>query len=339
LVMQRVHTPGQTPGIGVMDFHSDGDEDHPDFIYMRATAESDSLNPNNLVLMDSGLLLVGGDDDCQHLTVPDFGEYNVKLYVDGEIAVSSGHATNIVTSDERLKQNIQPLNNSLDIIRQSNFVQFQYNSLSGMRTDKTYYGIVAQEMQQVLPSTVTKGAKKFRANDKQATEFLMFNPNDLFYSGLNAIKELDDENQTLKYQVRELKEKVVELEEKATEQDLLQQRVDDLEHLLTQLMNQQNPPTQTQNKSFITGASLSQNAPNPLHESTDIEYVLPKKYATASLVIQDLNGRQIAQFDLNEPAGKITFRPKSYGIGTGTYVYSLVIDGYITETKKMVFFE
>jgi len=144
--MQRVHTPGQTPGIGIMDFHSDGDEDHPDFIYLRASAESDSLNPNNLILLDNGLLAIGQNNDCMDLTIPDFGEYDVKLYVDGDIAVSSGNATNIIASDERLKQNIQPLANSLNIIRQSNFVQFQYNDLSGMKTDKTYYGVVAQEI-------------------------------------------------------------------------------------------------------------------------------------------------------------------------------------------------
>jgi len=152
-------------------------------------------------------------------------------------------------------------------------------------------------------------------------------------------KELDEENQTLKSQVSELQEQVDDLEEKALEQDLLKERVNDLEGLLTQLLNQQNPSAQNQRKSFATGASLSQNAPNPLHESTNIEYILPETYTSAALVIQDLNGRQVVQFGLNESAGKITFQPKTYGLGTGTYVYSLVVDGQVTDTKKMVFFE
>lgn len=339
LVMQRVHTPGQTPGIGVMDFHSDGDEDHPDFIYLRASAESDSLNPNNMVLLDNGLLAIGQNNDCMELTIPDFGDYDVKLYVDGDIAVSSGNATSIVASDERLKQNIEPLANSLEVIRQSNFVQFQYNNLSGMRTDKTYYGIVAQEMQQVLPSTVMTGSKKFRPNDKKATEFLMFNPNDLIYSGLNAIKELDEENQVLKNKVAASEAKIANLEEKVAQNETLEARVVQLEQLLTQMINQGEDAPLSMRATSLTGASLSQNAPNPLHESTDIDYILPEEYTVAALVIQDLNGRQIAQFDLQDAVGKITFRPKNYGIRTGTYVYSLVIDGNIADSKKMVFFE
>jgi len=179
LVMQRVPESGQA-ATGLMDFYTG----NSNFLYMRATAESDSLNPNNLVLMDSGLLMISGNDDCSSLTIPDFGDNNVKLYVNGDIAVNSGNATNIVLSDRKFKQNIEPLTNSLEVIRESNFVQFQYNNSSGRRSDKNYYGIVAQEMQQVLPSTITKSVGKLRSSDKQTTEFLTFNPNDLFYSGL-----------------------------------------------------------------------------------------------------------------------------------------------------------
>ena len=339
LVMQRIHTPGQTPGIGIMDFHSDGDSDHPDFIYLRAAAESDSLNPNNMVLTDSGLLAIGQNNDCMELTIPDFGDNDIMLYVNGDIATNTGNAMNIIASDERLKQNIHPLTNSLEVIRRSNFVEFQYNNLSGRRTDKTYYGIVAQEMQQVLPSTITQSVGRLRASDKQATEFLMFNPNDLIYSGLNAIKELDQENQDLKNKVAESAEKIVELEEKAAQTEALEARVGQLEQLLTELINQGKDAPLSMRATSLTGASLSQNAPNPLHELTDIEYILPKKYTAAMLVIQDMNGQQIAQFDLNETTGKITFRPKNYGISTGTYVYSLVIDGNIADSKKMIFFE
>jgi len=339
LVMQRIHTPGQTPGIGVMDFHSNSNALHPDFIYMRATAETDSLNPNNLVLTDKGLLVIGEDDDCSALTIPDFGGNDVKLYVNGDIATKSGNITNIIASDEKLKKNIKPLSNSLEVIRRSNFVEFQYNGLLGMSSDKTYYGVIAQEMRQVLPNTVVKSSGKFRANDKHSSEFLTFNPNDLIYSGLNAIKELDQENQALKNKIGELEEKVAKLEEKNEEQEALQERVDELGQLVTQLLKGQNVSSQVLSETFVTGASLSQNTPNPLRESTNIEYVLPEKYTEAVLLIQDLDGRQIAQFDLNEQVGKITFRPKEYGVSTGTYVYSLIIDGNNAETKKMIFFE
>lgn len=314
LVMQRVHTPGQTPGTCVMNFHSDGEAGHADFIYMRATEESDSLNPNNMVLTDSGLLMIGEDDDCSGLTMPDFGDNDVMLYVNGEIAVSSGNATNIILSDERFKKNIQPLKNSLDIIRESNFVEFQYNSLSGMKSNKKYYGILAQEMQKVLPNTVTKNAKKFRASDKQSSECLMFNPNDLMYSGLNAIKELDQENQDLK------------------------ERVADLERLVAQLVEVKEVNTRSIATSTETEDSpyLSQNSPNPLRQSTEIEYTLPDDVSSAYLVIQDMMGRKITQFELgNTLRDKVTFDAKQYGINTGTYIYSLIVNNDTIASKKM----
>lgn len=316
LVMQRVHEPGQTPGTCVMNFHSDGEAGHADFIYMRATEETDSLNPNNMVLTDRGLLMIGENDDCLRLAIPDFGDTtNIKLYVNGEIATNSGNGTITILSDERMKTNIRPLKNSLDIIRESNFVEFQYNSLSGMKSNKKYYGILAQEMQKVLPNTITKSAKKFRASDKQATEFLMFNPNDLMYSGLNAIKELDQENQDLK------------------------ERVADLERLVAQLVevkevNTQNIPrsTETENSPY-----LAQNSPNPLRQATEIEYTLPGDVSSAYLVIQDMMGRKITQFELdNMPTGQVTFDAKQYGINTGTYIYSLIVNNDTIASKKMV---
>lgn len=315
LVMQRIHTPGQTPGTCVMNFHSDGEAGHADFIYMRATEESDSLNPNNMVLTDSGLLMISGDDDCSNLTLPDFGDNNVKLYVNGDIAVNSGNGTVTILSDERMKTNIQPLENSLDIIRQSNFVEFQYNSLSGMKSDKKYYGILAQEMQKVLPSSITKSAKKFRASDKQSKEFLMFNPNDLMYSGLNAIKELDQENQDLKERVAELERLVAQLVE-------------------TKEINTRSIPTSTE---VEYSPYLNQNNPNPIRQATEIEYTLPGNVSSAYLVIQDMMGRKIIQFELdNTPTGKVTFDTKKYGISTGTYIYSLIVNNDTIASKKMI---
>jgi len=341
LIMRRAHGVGEAPGIAVMNFHSDDTTalSHPDYIYMRATAKTDSLNPNNLVFTDRGLLLVGAYDECRDFELPALEDTNedihdVKLYVNGKIAVSDGNATNLIVSDERFKKNIVPLKNSLEIIRQSNFVEYQYNDLSGVRSDKKYYGILAQEMKKILPSTVSKSAKRMRPTDKKSTEFFMFNPNDLIYSGLNAIKELDKENQ-------DLKNKVAELEKEVEKNITLEQRVSELENMLRKLVNGEDlgelndltPINTIQNSSY-----LSQNQPNPLHKSTEINYQLPDNTSTAYMVIQDLNGQVITRFNLQKSnTGSITFDAKQYGITNGTYAYSLIVNEVLIESKKMIF--
>jgi len=338
LVMQRLHEgENYTPGVGLINFHSDtlpAIAQKFDYMYMRATPDD---RENNLIITNDGTVMIGGNDDCIHLRDMRDSVYtkssDIKLYVNGEIASNSGSATITILSDQRFKKNITPLENSLDVIRQSNFVEFQYNDLSGVNSDKKYYGILAQEMQEVLPSTITKGAKRQNPTDKKADEFLMFNPNDLIYSGLNAIKELDEENQVLK-------DKVAELEAEVEKNNRLEQRVNELEKILTQLIGKDGEhERQTTNRITTTNpASLSQNRPNPIYNSTDIEYHLPNEVSTAQIVIQDMNGNKITEFNLQGTGtGKITFSPKQIGITSSTYVYSLLIDGVIIESKKMIF--
>jgi len=343
LIMRRAHEPGIDPGMAVMNFHSDSDADgdHPDYLYMRATRETDEANPNNLVLTDKGLLVIGAFEDCGRFTTPAQNDGtqvsdDIKLYVNGKIAVKDGSATNIIISDQRFKKNITPLTNSLEVIRKSNFVEYQYNDLSGVSSKEKFYGILAQEMKKVLPSTVFTAKRKIRPTDKSASEFLMFNPNDLIYTGLNAIKELDDENQTLKH-------RVAELEKKAAESEALEQRVVELEKMLTKLVGGQDTGGITAPVSInddIASSYLQQNTPNPLRYATDIEYSLPKDVSNAHIEVRDLNSKLVTRLDLNNSGtGKVTFNAKQYGIGSGTYLYSLIANEEIIESKKMIFIE
>jgi len=229
LIMQRLHEgENYTPGVGIINFHSDSipsAQEKFDYMYMRATPDD---RTNNLILTNDGTVMITGNDQCRLIrgmkevvdSVSNADNLDIKLYVNGGIAATTGNGTVTIISDQRFKKNITPLENSLDVIRKSNFVEFEYNDLSGVKSKKKYYGILAQEMQEVLPSTITKGGRRINATDKKATEFLMFNPNDLIYSGLNAIKELDEENQNLK-------DRVVELEAEAEKNKGLEERVNE----------------------------------------------------------------------------------------------------------------
>ncbi len=84
---------------------------------------------------------------------------------------------------------------------------------------------------------------------------------------------------------------------------------------------------------------LFQNRPNPFDEATWIVYEVHEKpsYREAYILITDLNGREITRLpaELNEGTNEILY---DHGYNkTGVYGYSLVVDGTIMDTKRMVF--
>ena len=78
-----------------------------------------------------------------------------------------------------------------------------------------------------------------------------------------------------------------------------------------------------------------QNAPNPFNETTIINYVVPSNASRASIQVFDVNGAVLKQIDLaDKGAGQLTIR--AFELPAGTYVYNLVVDGEIIDTKKMI---
>lgn len=85
--------------------------------------------------------------------------------------------------------------------------------------------------------------------------------------------------------------------------------------------------------------SLLQNRPNPFDEITIIGVYrnAPLKYKKAWISIQDINGKQIERIpiELNQEINEVNYE---HGYGkTGTFIYSLYVDGKIIESKRMIF--
>jgi len=80
---------------------------------------------------------------------------------------------------------------------------------------------------------------------------------------------------------------------------------------------------------------LDQNLPNPFAEKTSINYVIPTDVKEAQLLFYDMNGRIIKQVDITERGeGKLTVYGEN--LQNGVYTYSLIADGKLIATKKMV---
>ena len=108
---------------------------------------------------------------------------------------SSAWAT---TSDRRIKENITPLQNGLNIIASLNPVSFDY-----IQTKKSDIGFVAQEYQSVLPNQVT-----VQQGIDDATNELIGGTNDLLTINQNLVPYLVKAIQELKAELDSLKQQL-----------------------------------------------------------------------------------------------------------------------------------
>ena len=81
--------------------------------------------------------------------------------------------------------------------------------------------------------------------------------------------------------------------------------------------------------------TLAQNVPNPFSEQTSIEVSIPESVRTATLFIYDMSGKQIRRIDI-DGRGILRIPVTSEGLTEGMYLYSLVADGKMVGTKKMI---
>ena len=79
---------------------------------------------------------------------------------------------------------------------------------------------------------------------------------------------------------------------------------------------------------------LYQNSPNPTNSSTTIECYLDS-YAKAFVAIYDLNGLQLKEYPVYHQ-GKNAITIEANEFKPGIYMYSLLVDGKLVDTKRMI---
>lgn len=82
-------------------------------------------------------------------------------------------------------------------------------------------------------------------------------------------------------------------------------------------------------------AVLFQNNPNPFSESTSIRCFVPTSINNAAIYIYNMNGEQIEKLSISE-RGDMSVSINGYRLEAGMYLYSLITDGCLIDTKRMV---
>jgi len=85
----------------------------------------------------------------------------------------------------------------------------------------------------------------------------------------------------------------------------------------------------------IPAARLAQNYPNPFTQRTTINYELPANTQQATLYVFDMSGQQKMVFN-NLSAGKGQTTINANTLQPGMYIYSLVVNGKVLDTKRML---
>lgn len=88
------------------------------------------------------------------------------------------------------------------------------------------------------------------------------------------------------------------------------------------------------NENLTAGNVLYQNSPNPFTASTNIKYSLSEKVNIAMINIYNMNGTQLKSIELHQKGdGSITINGGEFT--AGMYLYALITDGQVIDTKRM----
>ena len=126
-------------------------------------------------------------DTNEHLHVAEVYDIdNSNLYLDfgntGDSLKVAGDVVAFVSSDKRYKDNIVNISSPLDKLSKINGVSFTWNEISHKQTGKKDIGVIAQEIEEVLPEIVETRDNGYKAVDYPKLTALL----------IEAVKELSD---------------------------------------------------------------------------------------------------------------------------------------------------
>ena len=113
-----------------------------------------------------------------------------------------------ISSDVRIKENIQEYTKGLSEIVQLEPKTYDYNGKAGFDSSiKGNIGIIAQDVKDIFPETISTYNAKLNEEDKEETELYNFDSHALTFALINSVKELHAEIKTLKAEIKDLKNK------------------------------------------------------------------------------------------------------------------------------------
>lgn len=240
--------------------------------------------------------------------------YNWAAVFDGKVDIIGDlyHNSSFIFSDRRFKKDIKRLENTSEKISKLSGYTYSYKTDEFKEkrfNDRTQIGLIAQEIKEVFPELISEDDKGFYAVNYQGMIPVL----------LEAMKEQIASNDAQKKLIEELNKSNAEQQKQINE-----------------LMNKTSQANGIhQSNVSAEGFALDQNIPNPFSNETVIKYNLPEQVNSASLLVYDLSGKQVAMFPITEK-GAASITITSEKLAAGIYIYSVMADGKILDSKRMV---
>lgn len=218
--------------------------------------------------------------------------------------ISSVDGSFIQGSDKSLKEEIEPVQNLLEKLRQLKPSTYYYKD-SRSKAKHRSIGFIAQEVETVFPELVYQ--------DEGGLKMLNYS-----VFSVIAIKGLQEQQM----QVDELQKKILEIDSLKKELTELRQMILDLKH--------GNSGTAVSPASY-----LEQNAPNPGNGTTVIKYHVGEATAFSKLVITNTNGQVIKTIQIkNSGTGQVNI--DTHSLAAGVYSYILYVNAKQADSKRFV---
>ncbi len=230
---------------------------------------------------------------------------NFAGFFDGDVGITG----NIVNaSDEKLKENVEVLDSALEKVLKLQPKTYDYiNSKEITLAEGKQYGFIAQELEKVFPTLVTQIKKPVFDEQNELIDFVE-------YKSVNYLALIS----ILTAAVQDLSQEVNRLTETNNSYVVFSDRFESSEI----------------EKIERLAYKLEQNYPNPFEGSTIIEYAIPKNENNASILVFNMSGRLLKEYQLKENKGQLKI--SSADFEPGIYLYSLVSGGNEIITKKMI---
>ncbi|MFN5847305.1 MAG: tail fiber domain-containing protein, partial [Chitinophagales bacterium] len=224
-----------------------------------------------------------------------------------------------------------PIYNALELVNKLNGKSYQwtkeYQKESSLDNGR-HLGFLAQELEKIVPEAVVKFEK-----GRYAVDY-----NSLIPVVTEAIKELNAkvekqnnaviENENLKAEIASLK----------SDNEMMKEKFALLEKTITQLCESGCEGLKKSNEGINHATDvpvLYQSIPNPTDDVALINYALVSENSQAEIIILMQEGKVVETIKLARKAGHGSLKVSLGNLANGTYLYSLVIDGKVIDTKRM----
>lgn len=253
-----------------------------------------------------------------------------------------------ISSDARLKENIEPLTNSLSSLNKLNAVSYNLKSTN----TKSSFPATTQNATATLAETTDE------LNEKEAREIIRERETEEKLSQEASRKRIGllaqdlqkvfpelvttDENGMLSIDYIGLIPVIIEgMKEQNAIIAAQSEKIKELEHSNNNNLTNELVPASRKATTEIENISANQNAnaflyqntPNPFQDQTEIRYFVPEGMQEAYICIFNMQGTLLKKSP-TDSSGSLIIR--SAELSSGMYIYTLIADGKEIDTKRMI---